>query len=351
MHEYGFVMALLELKEGSMTAVATTTFAAEKVLERQHLQAALRDNIAVIDPDLLVIAEEFGSFEGANRRIDLLCLDRTGRLVVVELKRTNDGGHMELQALRYAAMVSTMTFDDVETVYATHLDALGLDPSEAEANLAAWLVDVDDDEIPSRDVRIVLVAADFSREITTTVLWLNDLYGLDVTCVRLSPYRNGDQVLVDVTQVIPLPEAEELTVKLRRKSAVRPASSGRDYTRFRITTPAGTSDPLRKRRAMLHLVTNLAEHGVAATDLAKVLPNAKFLDVDGEYDDEAALAAAFIERWPNANADNLHRWFVDAPIIHDGRTWLLSSQWGRSTEPLLEELCQLHDGFAVAAVR
>ena len=31
-------------------------------------------------------------------------LDNAARLVVVELKRTDDGGHLELQALRYAAM-------------------------------------------------------------------------------------------------------------------------------------------------------------------------------------------------------------------------------------------------------
>jgi len=31
--------------------------------------------------------------------------------VAIELKRTEDGGHMELQSTRYAAMVSTMTFD------------------------------------------------------------------------------------------------------------------------------------------------------------------------------------------------------------------------------------------------
>jgi hypothetical protein len=31
----------------------------------------------------------------------------------MELKRTEDGGHMELQVIRYAAMVSKMTFDKV----------------------------------------------------------------------------------------------------------------------------------------------------------------------------------------------------------------------------------------------
>jgi len=34
--------------------------------------------------------------------------------VVIELKRTNDGGHMELQAIRYASMVSAMTFERAE---------------------------------------------------------------------------------------------------------------------------------------------------------------------------------------------------------------------------------------------
>ena len=29
---------------------------------------------------------------------------------MIELKRTDDGGHMDLQAIRYAAMVSSMTF-------------------------------------------------------------------------------------------------------------------------------------------------------------------------------------------------------------------------------------------------
>jgi len=40
---------------------------------------------------------------------------------VIELKRTNDGGHMDLQAIRYAAMVSTMTFKQSVETYAKFL--------------------------------------------------------------------------------------------------------------------------------------------------------------------------------------------------------------------------------------
>ena len=68
-----------------------------------------------------MVAEEFGEWEDARRRIDLLCLDRDANLVVVELKRTEDGGHMDLQALRYAAMVSTLTFEKLVESHAQYL--------------------------------------------------------------------------------------------------------------------------------------------------------------------------------------------------------------------------------------
>src|SRR5699024_841025 len=134
----------------------------------------------------------FGDFEGANRRIDLLCLDRNCRLVVVELKRTSDGGHMELQALRYAAMVSTMTFDQVVRAFARYRKNRNvLDPTEAtaRADIISWLEnDPDDEPVVSREVGVVLASEDFSQEITTTVLWLNEFHDFDVRCVRLSPY-------------------------------------------------------------------------------------------------------------------------------------------------------------------
>jgi RecB family endonuclease NucS len=87
------------------------------ILERADLQRLLRQQAEVLAEDLVIVAEEFGNWEDSKRRIDLLALDRSRRLVVIELKRTADGGHMELQAIRYAAMVSAMTFDEVVAAY------------------------------------------------------------------------------------------------------------------------------------------------------------------------------------------------------------------------------------------
>ncbi len=86
--------------------------------ERGDLQRLLSAPIEALEPGLLVLAEEFADWADSARRIDLLCLDIEARLVVVELKRDDDGGHMELQALRYAAVVSTMTFDQALSTFA-----------------------------------------------------------------------------------------------------------------------------------------------------------------------------------------------------------------------------------------
>jgi hypothetical protein len=48
-------------------------------------------------------------------------------------------------------------------------------------------------------------------------MWLNDEYGLDIRCVRLQPYSHAAGIFVDAQQVIPLPEAADYQVQLRKK--------------------------------------------------------------------------------------------------------------------------------------
>lgn len=341
------------MTDGSLTLVPATSFASEGVLERRHLQAALRQNISLLGDDLLVVAEEFGDFAGASRRIDLLCVDRSARLVVVELKRSDDGGHMDLQALRYAAMVSTMTMDDLQAIFSKHLSAMGEDTDGAHSRLVEWFDDLDDNDdiVIKRDVRIILVSAGFGKEITTTVLWLNDLYGLDIKCIRLTPYRVDNRLLLDVQPVIPLPEAAELTVRLRRREqAVKAvAASGKDFTRYVVTTPDSATEPLSKRRAINALVVALHAAGVSGHDLSTVIPNAKLLSVEGELDNDA-LIGAFINRYPSAER-NLQRWFFETPLHDPGRTWVLSKMWGLQSESVLNALVELAPiaGFSIQA--
>jgi hypothetical protein len=207
-------MPLVRLFGDRIEPIPPTTFAAQGLRERADLQRLLKEAIHVVAPDVLVIAEEFGDFEDSHRRIDLLGVDRQANLVVIELKR-DDSSHMELQAIRYAAMVSALGFDRVADLLASRL-ASTEGQAGARSDLLTFLGANGEEEPAIADVRIVLVSAHFSKELTTSVLWLNER-GLDIRCIRLTPYRVGDLLLADVEQVIPLKEAEDYLVQLREK--------------------------------------------------------------------------------------------------------------------------------------
>lgn len=209
-------MPLYQISSGKLAALPSTSFVTEKFKERRDLQQLLLSDISVLGDDLMVVGEEFGDWEDSKRRIDLLCIDKQANLVVVEIKRTEDGGHMELQAIRYAAMVANMTLDRTINAYSRLLGGEDARDRARDEILEFLGADTEEEIELSGEVRIILVSGDFSSEITTAVIWLNKR-DLDITCVRLQPYRLGDALLIDVAQIIPLPEAADYEVKAREQ--------------------------------------------------------------------------------------------------------------------------------------
>lgn len=124
---------------------------------------------------------------------------------------------MELQAIRYAGMISSMTFEKAVEVFSRYLAERGRteDAAQTLLDFLGWVEP--DEQVFAQDVRLVLAAADFSKELTTSVLWLNE-HELDVRCVRLRPHADGKRVILDIQQVIPLPEASEYLVGVREKA-------------------------------------------------------------------------------------------------------------------------------------
>ena len=259
-------MPVYEFSRETIRPLDKATFARMGFHERRDLQRLLREDISVITRDTLVIAEEFGDWDKSQRRIDLLGVDREANLVVIELKR-KDGAHMELQALRYAAMVSTMTFDQAVEVFGGYLEQNGKEETDARAELLdfrGW-EDPNEDAF-AQDVRMVLASADFPPELTTSVLWLNER-GLDVRCVRLQPYELEGRTFVDVQRIIPLPEADDYQVRVRRKARrEREARAGAaDHTRYDLTLGGRRLTRLPKNRAIYETFRYLVvEKGVVA---------------------------------------------------------------------------------------
>ncbi len=209
-------MPLYQITNDTLLELPSTSFQQESLWERRDLQRLLKANIQAIDENVMVIAEEFGDWSESGRRIDLLAIDKDANLVVIELKRTDDGGHMELQAIRYAAMVANMTWDQAKFSFQKYLSENQID-ADAESRLCeflGWSSPREDDF--AQNVRIVLASANFSKEITTSVLWLNDR-DLDISCVRLSLHKIDDKLVLSADQIIPLPEAESYQIEVKQK--------------------------------------------------------------------------------------------------------------------------------------
>ena len=70
------------------------------------------------------------------------------------------------------------------------------------------------------DVRLLIVARDFSGDVTTAVMWLSER-DLDIHCIRIQPYDLDDRFLLDVQQIIPLPEVASYQIRIPDKLITR----------------------------------------------------------------------------------------------------------------------------------
>jgi hypothetical protein len=169
------------------------SFAGVGALELQNIERWIRERPLVLGEDLKIITHQFASFERSKDRLDVLAIDRIGCLVVIEVKRDTSGAYQDLQALRYAAFVSTFRADQLVEAHAEYVrrsEDRDIDVEDARRELEAF-IEGGDLNIVDEDVqpRIMLVAAGFQPAVTSTVIWLTRSYGMDITCVQLVPYE------------------------------------------------------------------------------------------------------------------------------------------------------------------
>ena len=331
-------MPIYEFGQTGISRLDGTTFSAVGLRERDDLQRLLREHVEVIAPDTLVIAEEFGEWADSRRRIDLLAIDKAANLVVIELKRTEDGGHMDLQSVRYASMVSTMTLDKAIDAFGRYLKSIGKDaqsPRETILDFLGWAESDDGSFAP--DVRIVLASAEFSKELTSSVLWLFS-HGVDIRCVRLKPYSLDNRILVDVQQIIPLPEAVDYQVQVRDKARKEQEirTSNADFTRFNVHIGDEVRTSMWKRNAIFLICKYLCDHGINPEEIAEHFswrPSLVWYSVDGMMDSPGFAKSAAEKAAAGGPLYNAARWYRgENELVHaNGKTYAFSNQWGGET--------------------
>jgi len=186
------------------------------IKEREHLQEWIAKNPEMLGEELLIIQKEFSGFTDTSERLDLLAVDKDGGLVIIENKLDDTGRNVVWQALKYTSYCSTLTTNQIIKIYQEYLDKWG-NGEDAKENLLEFLEREEDELLLNRnDQRVVFISNNFRKEVTSTVLWLLE-HDIQIQCFRAIPYSMGEELFLQVEQIIPLPETKEFMIDAKEK--------------------------------------------------------------------------------------------------------------------------------------
>lgn len=211
-------MYLIDKKNNRLSKIEEKTFSELGFKEREHLQEWLANEPTAFGEDLLIIQKEFDGFADTRERLDLLALDKDGNLVIIENKLDDSGRDVTWQALKYASYCSSLSKEEIKAVFQDYLEKCGSEET-AEEKLCEFY-EREYDEITlnkGTGQRIILVAAKFRKEVTSTVLWLMN-YNIRIQCFRVTPYQKDDELFLDIEQIIPMKDAEDYVIKMAEKA-------------------------------------------------------------------------------------------------------------------------------------
>lgn len=211
-------MYILDTKTKSLIKAEKCTFKSLNLKERQDLQEWIAKEPSSLGEDLLIIQKEFDGFADTRERLDLLALDKNGNLVIIENKLDDSGKDVTWQAIKYASYCSSLNKQQVIDIFQKYLLSIG-DTTPATDVLTDFFDGKELDDIAinkGNSQRIILVAANFHKEVTTSVLWLHN-FNLRIKCFKVTPYKYGDQIMVEFDQIIPIADTEEFQIKIANK--------------------------------------------------------------------------------------------------------------------------------------
>jgi hypothetical protein len=212
-------MFRINKEANSIEPLKSQTFSELGFKERQNLQEWIAKAPSCLGEEMLIIQKEFAGFSDTNERLDLLAIDKQGSLVLIENKLDDTGRDVTWQALKYASYCSGLSKDNIKSIFQEYLDRAS--PGEDAKNALVEFLDAEDyEEITlnkGTTQRIILIAANFRKEVTSTILWLLS-FKMRIQCFRVTPWRSGEDIFLDVDQIIPTKDAEEYMIGLASKS-------------------------------------------------------------------------------------------------------------------------------------
>lgn len=209
--------------------LATVKLESESLLEEQ-----ITKDVSILSDHWLLIGRQV--YTDFGKYIDLLAIDATGSIIIIELKKHKTPRDVVAQTIDYAAWVENLSSEKFVQIYADFAERQGLpERTFDQAFKAKFGVAPVEDEINSSH-QMVIVAAELDASTERIINYLNEKASVAVNAVFFSVFRDGESLYLSRSWMIDPVETEERAANTGQKGDW----NGEFYVSFG-TSPGGRS--------------------------------------------------------------------------------------------------------------
>lgn len=157
------------------------------LIDERELELLLKDHIEILNKDWLVVNTQVKTASG--KFIDILCVDRDGDMVVVELKKDLTPREVTAQVIDYAASVSKMTVEEIAQEYINHSGGM----ETLDSAFYRKFGDTLEENSVNQKVKMVIVAARMDDGTERIIRFLRDVYDVDINILFFSIFKSGTE--------------------------------------------------------------------------------------------------------------------------------------------------------------
>lgn len=186
-----------------------TSMSQEGRTELYDLEAWIVSNPNIIGSDLAIIGKQVSTKSGP---MDLLAIDKSGNLIIIELKRDKLPREALAQAIDYASDVAYWSIEKISEI-CTKFNGKSL-----ENTLSERFQDIDLESINvNENQRIILVGFAIESSLERMIEWLADKFDVNINAVILNYVKTqgGDELLTKTAIISE--ELEQEKIKKKKK--------------------------------------------------------------------------------------------------------------------------------------
>lgn len=156
-----------------------------------ELEETLHKNIDLLNSSWLLIGRQVKTANG--KFLDLLCMDRDGDLVVVELKKDLTPREVTAQVIEYASYIAEKEPEELAQIYLQFREKYSNDQKSLnEAFREKFGADLDEDQV-NQNVKMVIVAAQMDDGTEHIIRFLRETYHVDINILFFQVFQGANE--------------------------------------------------------------------------------------------------------------------------------------------------------------